>query len=558
MHSPNGLLFYLRAQDFLVSTEARADTPGCSAAGAIPAALPARLVFGWGAQSYDDTWAQTSGTKWDVEWTYLSGQAGNNWYNSWGYGSADGSFADTLFQTIDAAGFIPGIHLYNMGYGHDQGDSGLVTEIQDSTWTKEYFAEFKVLMQKAKTFGKPVIIVLEGDAFGMVEMLVNNQPNTTAAVASTGMPELASLPNTIAGFGQAFLAIRKSVGATNVVMGPDTPYYASGGDIMNWPPTDTSPLQSYVTYQWSFFSALGVGPNATGAQFDFSASCPRSADQDAFGDGRDLWTANDSDSVNSPSVNRYIQWLHLYNQASGVRWMLHQVPIGNSQHLDVPWDASQSRSGYKDVLVEYLFQVESPASTTIRDRHLANFANAGVVGMLLGFSDDGDMPTNDLWKDNKPFLNTHLPLVANAGGFAITSSCSGSTSGGSTSGGLTSGGSTGGGSTSSSSGTTSSSGGYGSSSSGPRGVSSGSSGTGTGSSGTGYASSGSVGASSGTLEGNTTTNDGKGNGGGCALATAPSSGRTSIALLAMVGLFAVRRRSAGVPRRTSEGARRDR
>jgi hypothetical protein len=238
-----------------------------------------------------------------------------------------------------------------------------------------------------------------------------------AAVASTGLPELASLPNTIAGFGMAFLAMRKAVGVPNVAMGPDTPYYAANGDIMNY--TDTDDLQPHVDYQWSYFSQLGVGDNQTGDRFDFSASCPRASDQDAYTDGRDKWSASDTAAVTSPSINRYVEWLHLYNQASGRPWILHQVPIGNSQHLDTAYDSGSARSGYKDILVEYLFQYESPASPALRTTHLANFANAGVRGLFFGFSDDGDMPTNDLWTDNQPFFNTHVNAFVQAGGYPL-------------------------------------------------------------------------------------------------------------------------------------------
>jgi hypothetical protein len=413
-----GHFLILIAAILLIGTSvAKAQSPGCEAAGTA-SALPQHLLLGWGA-NYDDTWAEKSGTKWDVQWMYFSGQAGNNWYNTWTYGAADGSFLDTVLQTVDSYGFITGIHLYNMGYGHDQGDAGLLTEIQDPKWTKQYFTEFKVMMQKAKSFGKPVIIVLEGDSFGMVEMLAKNDPSTTAAVASSGLPELAGLPNTVAGFGLAYLAIRKSVGASNVVMGPDTPYYAANGDIMNWP--DTASLQSHVDYQWKFFGPLGVGDNPTGTRFDFSASCPMAADCASYTDGRPCWDPSDTASIDVPSINRYLEWLRLYNQTSGARWVLHQVPIGNSQHRNVTYDGS-ARSGYKDNKVEYLFQYESPASTAIRAQHLANFANAGVVGILFGYSDDGDTPTTDLWLDNQPFLKTHVAAVNNGGGFAIATS----------------------------------------------------------------------------------------------------------------------------------------
>jgi hypothetical protein len=383
------------------------------------------MLVGWGA-NYDDTWAQQSGVKFDVQWMYLSGQAGNDWYNDFGYGAADGSFLDGVLTSIDGYGFIPGIHLYNIGYGHDTGDPGLLTEVQTVSFMTSYFAEFKVMMQKAKAFGKPVIIVLEGDSFGMLSLLTNNVPTTQAAVASTGMPELKGLPDTIAGIGLGYLAIRKSVGANNVYMGPDTPYYAASGDIMNFPPSDTDALPSHVSYLWSFFGPFGVGTNATGTTFDFSASCPRAADEDYYtasgspaNDGRDAWSNSDTASVNTPSINRYASFLSLYHQTSGRPWILHQVPIGNSQHTNTTYSGSTARSGYKDMLAEYFFQYESPASPAIRSQHLGAFANAGVIGMLFGFSDDGDMPTNDLWLDNKPFFSTHVDALVKAGGFGL-------------------------------------------------------------------------------------------------------------------------------------------
>jgi len=383
------------------------------------AALPKRVLVGWGASDIGDTWAKTSGTQVDIQWTYLSGQANANWYNTWGYGAADGSWLDGMLTTIDGYGFIPGIHLYNMGYGHDQGDAGLLAQIQDPTWSKEYFTEFKVMLKKIKSFGKPVIVVIEGDSFGMIEMLTNNNPSTAAAVASTGLAELAGLPNTVAGFGMAYLALRKSIGVSNLAMGPDTPYYAANGDIMNFAPGDTDPLQSHVAHQWTFFGPLGVGTNQTGTRFDFSASCPRDSDEGAFGDGRDKWSTSDTASVNTPSINRYIEWLRLYNQTSGVPWVLHQVPIGNSQHANTPYSSATARSGYKDTLVEYLFQFESPASAALRTTHVGNFAGAGVAAFLFGFSNDGDMPTNDLWKDGQPFFTTHVNAFVKAGGYPL-------------------------------------------------------------------------------------------------------------------------------------------
>jgi hypothetical protein len=401
--------------------------PGSTAAGAIPASLPSRMMVGVFAPDNGETWMKQSGVKWDVRWVYLSGQHGQDWYNDWGYGSADGSWASDWFTQCDQQGFIPGIHLYNIGYGHDQGDAGLLTEIRNATFIANYFTEWKALMQLAKKFGKPVIIVLEGDSFGMIEMLTKNDPNAAATIGSSGMADLSGLPDTIAGLGMAYLKIRSSVGATNVAIGPDVPAYAANGDILNG---DNSDLQAHVDYQMKFFQPFGLGANATGDRFDFQASNPLSGDADYYrivgGDSGRWWDASDTASVNAKSFNRYAEWLRLFNQAAGRRWILHQIPVGNSNMLNVnsdcgaPTDKCTPRTGYKDNRPEYFFNYDAPSSKALRDQHLAKFADAGVIGLLFGAGDGGSTtPYNDTWTDGQLFLKSRVGAVLSAGGFAI-------------------------------------------------------------------------------------------------------------------------------------------
>ena len=57
---------------------------------------------------------------------------------------------------------------------------------------------------------------------------VREPPLEPAAVAASGIPELAGLPNTLAGWGMAFLQLRKSMEATNAVLGVHI--YAVGGN----------------------------------------------------------------------------------------------------------------------------------------------------------------------------------------------------------------------------------------------------------------------------------------------------------------------------------------
>ena len=86
----------------MTTLPAQAQTAGCTASGVLPPAFPTHMLIGINSGSPDDTWAKTSGTKWDVQWMYLTGQAGNNWYNDYGFGAADGSWIDGAFSTIRA------------------------------------------------------------------------------------------------------------------------------------------------------------------------------------------------------------------------------------------------------------------------------------------------------------------------------------------------------------------------------------------------------------------------------------------------------------------------
>ena len=84
-----------------------------------------------------------------------------------------------------------------------------------------------------------------------------SNPNAFAAIASSGMPELAGLPNTVAGWGLAFLQIKKAVGANNAILGIHLSAWASGKDIAHFNVTD--PLQPEVDKVYNFLAPAGLG-----------------------------------------------------------------------------------------------------------------------------------------------------------------------------------------------------------------------------------------------------------------------------------------------------------
>src|SRR4029078_5433735 len=213
-----------------------------------------------------------------------------------------------------------------------------------------FFGDFKLLMQRAKDFGKPVIILIEADGFGFLQQQASSNSAAYAAIKDSGVAELAGLPNTVAGWGLAFLQLRKSVGANNAITGINIPRGATGKDIAYGSVTDS--LQPEVDKVYNFLAPFVLAANVTGATWDVLVGDPLDRDSDYYvlvqGQNR-WWDASDSASISSKSFNRYAEWVRLWNVKAARRWILWQIPLGNSNHRDVA-NEDRGRAGSHDKL----------------------------------------------------------------------------------------------------------------------------------------------------------------------------------------------------------------
>jgi hypothetical protein len=183
---------------------------------------------------------------------------------------------------------------------------------------------------------------------------------------------------------------------------------------------------------YNFLAPFGVAANQTGATFDVLVGDPLDRDSDYYRlvQGQDRWwDSSDSASINSKSFNRYAEWLRLWNQKSQKRWVLWQVPLGNSNHLNV-YNNGGSREGYKDNRPEYFFGNGTA--------HLAKFADVGVVALLFGAGAGGQSSyANDVYTDGQPFMKSRAGAILNAGGVALSTSSGGGSDAGTSDGGGT-------------------------------------------------------------------------------------------------------------------------
>ena len=400
---------------------------GGTAKGTIPAGLPARELVGL-FEDTGATWMKNSGVRWDARYRYFT----KGWVNNWGFGAYDGSWGLGYMRECDGQRFIPAVQYYQMNGEAGGGESAFLSKVQNATTMKSYFGDFKILMQRAKDFGKPVIILLEADGFGFLEQQTGGNSAAYAAIKDSGVAELAGLPNTVAGWGLAFLQLRKSVGANNAVLGIHISGWASGKDIAYGSVTD--PLSPEVDKVYNFLAPFGLAANVTGATWDVLVGDPLDRDSDYYvlvqGQNR-WWDASDGASINSKSFNRYAEWVRLWNVKAAKRWILWQIPLGNSNHRNVANDGT-ARAGYKDNRPEYFFG----NGTT----HMAKFADAGVIGLLFGAGAGGQSSyQNDNYTDGQLFVKSRAGAILSAGGVTLATGGGGTGSGGATGGGGTTG-----------------------------------------------------------------------------------------------------------------------
>jgi hypothetical protein len=291
-------------------------------------------------------------------------------------------------------------------------ESAFLATVQNASKMSDYFGQWKILMQRVKDFGKPVVILVEADGFGFLEHQSGGNALAYAAVSASGVPELAGLPNTVAGWGMAFLQLRKAVGATNAILAMDISGWATGKDLLYFSVTDS--LGPEVDKAYAFLAPLGLAANQTGATWDLLANNPLDRDSDYYatlGQNR-WWDASATASINSRSFNRFAEWLRLWNVKASKRWVLWQIPLGNSNHLNVYNNGGQ-REGYKDNRPEYFF---GSGATARRDA----FVKAGVIGLFFGPGASGmSFYTNDYYTDGQLFMNSRAGAFLNAGGLPI-------------------------------------------------------------------------------------------------------------------------------------------
>ena len=336
-----------------------------------------------GAVSYLNDMRSTNGAAFDYRYQYLS--AGVNTGHGWEtWNSPAGAFATYYIQESAKNNYIPTFVYYELlqsngscgNCGEPQKD---LSNLANPSVMNAYYANWALLMQKIGAAGKKALVIVEPDLWGYMQQSVvggsNSAASVPASVASSGYADVAGLPDTAQGFAWALLHLRDRY-APNALLALHASSWATKFDISS--NTDSGlNVGSVAQTEANFLLSAGIQSNPNSlSHWDLLSNDV--ADHDSGQSG--LWW--DSTNTRLPNFSRYLQFIGALTADTGLHVLMWQVPVGNQY-----FDTEDNSDGHEqDNRAQYILS------------HVADFAHAGIIGVLFG-AGNGGTEYNDALKD---------------------------------------------------------------------------------------------------------------------------------------------------------------
>jgi hypothetical protein len=369
--------------------------------------LPAtRLEFGLANDPSQLAWMTSSGVPWKYRYQYLS--AGVNTGSGWEtWNSPAGAFATLYMNASYGAGYIPVFSYYELlqsapSAGANESDRDF-SNLNNASTMAAYYANFKLLMQKAAAFGHQVVVHVEPDLWGYLQQRAagGDASTLTASVAGSGFADAAGIPNTAQGFAWALLHIR-DLYAANVVLAVHASPWSAGADIAS----DTNAglnVAALADSTAAFLSSAGIAVNAHASTWDvvFNDLDDHDAGWWEKNGGSHWW---DPTNVTFPNFSRYLSWVAELYAKTGRQQVAWQVPVGNQYFLTMnntcghyqdnvaPYFIAHPSALWSSGLVAVLFGKGNACQTTYTD--VGTYNAGGPLGD--GVTNNGGITTTDL------------------------------------------------------------------------------------------------------------------------------------------------------------------
>lgn len=346
-------------------------TASCSASkvtttgsqGSVPQGLPSNLFVGLSANPATGlSWVKNSGVTWGMCYQYISSGVApsQSWVTTWGT-----NFAYNYAVSSRDAGCIPALTYYQIVPTGGEGAQTEYNTLNKATTMADYYRDFTALMKQLRSYGSTAVVHVEPDLWAYLQTLNSNPAALSAAVASSGVADVAAYPNTVAGFGQALLHLR-DVYAPNVVM-------AAHVSTWQWGLSTNASVNvaNYAKSDAAFMTGLGNW------DLFFTDVSDRDAAfyQYVYNDGGAHWW--DVNNQKYPNFNRFNAWATAFTQAAHKRLVIWQIPIGNT----VMKTMNNTHKHYQDNRQQYWL------SNYPNNLAMSALAKAGVIGLLFGAGD---------------------------------------------------------------------------------------------------------------------------------------------------------------------------
>lgn len=330
----------------------------------LPAGWPAQIEIGL-ADSPGGAAALRQTAPFAFRYQYLAG--GVNTGSGWSTWNTNADFPTFYISDSAANGVIPVFTYYMLLQSLPGGGSESnadFTNLNNTATMVAYYNDLRLFLQKAGAFPtRKVVLHVEPDLWGYMQQRAGGDDArmVTARVGSTGVPELAGLPDTVSGFARAVVRLRDTY-APNVILGYHISVWGTNTDIALQDPPDAT-VDALALRAAAFYASLGASFDLAFAEFSDRDS---GYYQFVVGDnGRSWWTADD--------FRRNVRFLRGFSSTAGKRIVMWQIPLGNTRMRSM----NNTNGHYQDNRTEWLF--DEPART-----HLTAYRDAGVVAFLFG------------------------------------------------------------------------------------------------------------------------------------------------------------------------------
>ena len=334
----------------------------------LPKAWPHTLQLGMASEP-GDAKAMRRTTHFGFRYQYLAG--GVNTGKGWATWNENGTFVTRYVQESVAGKMIPVFSYYTLLQSNPTGSDEAQTDlahVDNVEVMRAYYADLTLFFQKAHQASKgPIVLHVEPDFWGYAEQNSKNDDASTvpAAVASTGLAELAGLPNTVAGFAQAIVRLRDEL-APNVILAYHMSGWGTMHDIVYEKPSNAV-VRAYATSSANFERSLE-------AKFDISFEDFSDRDAGYY----QVVQGNPKTWFKPADFRRHMLYAKTFVALTHLRMVAWQIPYGNTimRAENNTWDH------YQDNRVQWLLGADSR-------KHLRAYVKAGFVAFLFGRGADG-------------------------------------------------------------------------------------------------------------------------------------------------------------------------